>query len=74
MTLGALNPPLTTVRQPSYEIGQRAAELLLQRIDEPKRSTTLITLKPELIVRQSCGAGKEKQIRTRVAQRDAITA
>lgn len=49
----ALNPPLTAVDQPGYEIGRRAAEMLLQRIHEPKRSPTLVTLQPKLIVRKS---------------------
>lgn len=53
----ALNPPLTAVRQPGYEVGQRAMELLLARIREPDRSTALIVLQPQLIVRRSCGAG-----------------
>lgn len=52
----ALNPPLTAVRQPGYEVGQRAMELLLQRIREPARSTTLVLLQPQLIVRRSCGS------------------
>jgi DNA-binding LacI/PurR family transcriptional regulator len=52
----AFNPPLTAVRQPGYELGQRAMELLLQRIEMPERSPSLITLQPTLIVRQSCGA------------------
>jgi DNA-binding LacI/PurR family transcriptional regulator len=66
----ALNPPLTAVRQPSYEIGRRGAELLLQRIDDPKRSTSLVVLQPELVVRESCGAGKETKIRTRARRQD----
>lgn len=53
----AFNPPLTAVRQPGYDVGRRAMELLLQRIKEPKRSTTLLMLQPELVVRRSCGAG-----------------
>ncbi|MGI9182294.1 MAG: LacI family DNA-binding transcriptional regulator [Longimicrobiaceae bacterium] len=53
----ALNPPLTVVRQPGYELGGRAMELLLQRIRTPDRATTLMVLEPELIVRRSCGAG-----------------
>jgi DNA-binding LacI/PurR family transcriptional regulator len=54
----AFHPPLTAVRQPADEIGQRAAELLLQRIDNPKRSTSIVMLQPELVVRQSCGANR----------------
>jgi LacI family transcriptional regulator/LacI family repressor for deo operon, udp, cdd, tsx, nupC, and nupG len=49
----ALNPPLTAVSQPGYEMGRRAVELLFQRIREPKRSPTLVTLQPKLIVRKS---------------------
>jgi LacI family transcriptional regulator/LacI family repressor for deo operon, udp, cdd, tsx, nupC, and nupG len=48
-----LNPPLTAVRQPAYEIGRRAAELLYQRIQEPERPHVKIMLETELIVRES---------------------
>jgi LacI family transcriptional regulator len=49
-----LTPPLTTVRNPSREIGQTAVRVLLDRLElkeekEPER----IVLKPELIVRES---------------------
>ena len=50
-----LQSPLTTVRQPAYEIGRRAAELLFERMKQPDRSPALVTLQPELIIRQSCG-------------------
>ncbi len=66
----AFNPPLTAVRQPGQELGRRAAELLLARIADPSRSTTLVTLHPELVVRQSCGVGREAAIRRR-ARREA---
>jgi LacI family transcriptional regulator/LacI family repressor for deo operon, udp, cdd, tsx, nupC, and nupG len=60
----ALTPALTVVRQPAYELGTRAMELLRQRIREPQRSITTIMLQPELVVRASCGAkapdGNEK--------------
>lgn len=52
----ALNPPPTVIDQPGYEIGRRAAEILLERLDAPDRSPTVVTLQPKLIVRQSCGA------------------
>ncbi len=47
-------PPLTTVRQPMYEQGRQAAELLLALLagkDVPDR----VTLPTKLVVRQSCG-------------------
>jgi DNA-binding LacI/PurR family transcriptional regulator len=53
----AFDPPLTAVRQPAYEVGRRAMELLLQRLAEPSRSPTLVMLQPELVVRRSCGGG-----------------
>ena len=52
----ALNPPLTAVRQSGFEIGQRAAELLLQRIQNPERPFVKLILNTELVVRKSCGA------------------
>jgi DNA-binding LacI/PurR family transcriptional regulator len=52
----ALNPPPTVVDQPGYEMGRRAAEILLGRLQAPDRSPTTVTLQPELIVRRSCGA------------------
>jgi DNA-binding LacI/PurR family transcriptional regulator len=53
----ALDPPLTAIRQPGYELGRRAMEVLLGRIRAPERSVSLVMLEPELVVRRSCGAG-----------------
>jgi LacI family transcriptional regulator/LacI family repressor for deo operon, udp, cdd, tsx, nupC, and nupG len=50
----ALDPPLTVVRQPAYEVGQAAAELLLKRLEEPKRAETHLKLLPKLVLRSSC--------------------
>lgn len=47
-------PPLTVVRQPAYEVGKAAAELLLKRIGDPKRPVSSLKLMPELILRKSC--------------------
>lgn len=49
----SLNPPLTAVRQPAWEIGKRAGELLIQRIEEPGRPCIQMTLKTELMIRNS---------------------
>ena len=47
------HPPLTTIRQPIYEIGQRLVQMLLGIIDGEPLHETQFTLKPELIVRIS---------------------
>lgn len=50
----SLNPPLTAVFQPAYEIGRRAGELLIQRIKDPSRPAIQMTLNTELKIRSSC--------------------
>ena len=50
----SLNPPLTAVYQPAYEIGRRCGELLIQRIKDPKRPTIQMILNTQLMIRSSC--------------------
>jgi LacI family transcriptional regulator len=57
-----LRPRLTAVAQPTYEIGETAARMLLERIagvgpPEPRR----VALPTRLIVRESCGAARQVQ-------------
>ena len=52
----SLNPPLTVVAQPSYEMGLIAAELLLSRTQESSSPTQQVVLETTLIIRKSCGA------------------
>ncbi|AFH60857.2 LacI family DNA-binding transcriptional regulator [Paenibacillus caseinilyticus] len=47
-------PPLTVIRQPAFELGCRAAEVLLERIGQPDRPPQEYRLKAELIRRDSC--------------------
>lgn len=55
----ALVCPLTTVAQPTYEMGQIATELLLGRIADKDRPIRKIKLEPTLVVRQSsAGRGR----------------
>jgi DNA-binding LacI/PurR family transcriptional regulator len=52
-----LDPPVTTIRQPGYQMGQRAAQNVIERIEsEHDSSPSTVVLEPELIVRTSCGA------------------
>jgi LacI family transcriptional regulator len=50
---GFLQPPLTTVTQPTYELGRTAATLLLDRTTTPDRPPSVVTLPTELHVRGS---------------------
>lgn len=52
----SLNPPLTAVHQDGFEIGRRATELLLKRMDEPNRPHIKVILDAKLRIRKSCGA------------------
>jgi LacI family transcriptional regulator len=49
-------PRLTTVRVPMSNMGAAAIDLLVQRLDDPKRPATKLILESELVVRESCGA------------------
>jgi len=53
-------PPLTTIRQPIFEKGQKAAELLINEIESENYSRETVNLEPELVIRESCGARAEK--------------
>lgn len=48
-----VDPALTTIRVPNYEMGVRAAQLLLDRIENPKRKPAMVLLDYELVVRNS---------------------
>lgn len=49
-----VSPPLTTVRQPTGQIGREAVKLLLARVEDPARPPVRKLLPPELVVRSSC--------------------
>jgi LacI family transcriptional regulator len=53
-----IQPPLTVVRQPVYELGRISAEMLFSLLQADKRtklSATTTILPVELVLRQSCG-------------------
>ena len=56
----SLDPPLTAVAQPTYELGCTAANLLLQRIADKDREIVEIELEPTLIIRDSCGHNEKR--------------
>jgi LacI family transcriptional regulator len=48
-----INPPLTTIAQPKYEIGRIATTMLLERINDPDMPPRQRMLDTELVVRRS---------------------
>jgi LacI family transcriptional regulator len=48
-------PPLSTIRIPQYELGARAAELLLTTMQDFEAPPTQLLLEPELVARGSTG-------------------
>jgi LacI family transcriptional regulator len=50
-----VNPPMTTVRIPHYEIGAEAARLLLEVLKDPERHPRSLLLPLTLVVRDSTG-------------------
>jgi DNA-binding LacI/PurR family transcriptional regulator len=48
-----VNPGLTTISQPAYQIGEEAATLLIDKINNPEAPLKNIVLDTELVVRES---------------------
>lgn len=48
-----IEPALTTIRQPAYDVGTKAAELLIERIDNPNLPDVTIEFKTSLVQRDS---------------------
>jgi LacI family transcriptional regulator len=48
-----VSPAITVVDQPTFELGRRAAALLLRRLEEPVSAPTAELLQPSLLVRGS---------------------
>jgi LacI family transcriptional regulator len=54
------HPGLTTVRQPLYEMGQRAADTLVARIESPEApAPRTIVLEPSLVIRGTTARARE---------------
>ena len=49
----SLHPVLSAVRQPMFEIGAKAAQLILERMAKPKKPYETCLLPTELILRKS---------------------
>jgi DNA-binding LacI/PurR family transcriptional regulator len=55
-----LTPPLTTVRQPVWEIGKLAISILFGVLGNTELADTQVLLEPILIVRESSGESIQK--------------
>jgi LacI family transcriptional regulator len=54
-------PSLTTVHQPLFEMGQKGAQVLLERIaNQKKQFPAEIEMRPELVLRESTGKAKTR--------------
>lgn len=51
------HPSLTTVRQPIYDIGRKICDMLIRLVQGEELIERHVLLQPELIVRESSGAG-----------------
>jgi DNA-binding LacI/PurR family transcriptional regulator len=69
----SLRPPLTVVAQPTEEFGRLAAEMLLERLKDPKRTVRRVILPTRLIIRASCGVHPHRQSRHSKNQKPAKT-
>lgn len=49
-------PPLTTVAQPTYGKGEKAAHLLIDKIQNVDSEVRHVNLQPELLIRKSCAS------------------
>lgn len=56
-----LTPALTTIKLQAYDTGRLAAELVATLIEDPERSTSTVTLSPELVVRESTRSAPENE-------------
>jgi len=55
--------PLTSIRQPAYDLGYRAAQLVLEELSGEPHRHEQVTFTPELVVRASTGGTHEAPVR-----------
>lgn len=56
-----VDPPITTVRQPAYQLGVQAASLMLARIKDRQVKREIMYMDTTLIIRRSCGCKVDQQ-------------
>jgi len=51
---------ITFIRQPSFGLGAKAAEILLEHLEKKTKLPAILSLEPKLVVRDSV-AGRKKE-------------
>ena len=64
-----MDPPLTTLRIPGYDLGRFAAERAVTMIEQPEARYAVLSLPPELVVRGSTAAAARGRRRHSAAAR-----
>jgi LacI family transcriptional regulator len=57
--MAMVEPGITAVAQPTFEMGRRAAQLLLRRAEDPSCARAVEVLEPKLVVRGSTAAAAQ---------------
>jgi len=57
-----VDPPLTTIHQPRYEIGKKAMTLLLQLLSGTDMQQKKFIMKDTIVIRESCGGNGDKEV------------
>ncbi|MFR8547838.1 MAG: substrate-binding domain-containing protein [Lachnospiraceae bacterium] len=55
------DPPLTTVRQPRYQIGETAFKMLLKLMNKSHLNDPQVVLDYDIVIRESCGYHPKKE-------------
>lgn len=55
-----VDPPLTTVQAPTYELGVKSMEMMLKIIAGEELRQKQVTLPTKLVIRKSCGCDEER--------------
>lgn len=67
-------PPLTTVRYPTFELGYRAVEILIERLAVNKKDPKVVQVPMGLVVRESCGClpGRHHELEVQQTTNEAL--
>lgn len=69
-----VKPTVTTVRQPTYEMGTAAARMIIERLGGIDSPPGELVFEPELVVRESSVKSRRPSRRRRVAADDTVSA